>query len=70
MVRKEDCTHIDQAMKAYAEKHGFKGIKIDYEHTKITEYDGVIHFTHEVSIPEKSKTDDAFEEFEKVLARN
>ena len=36
MVRKEDCTHIDQAMKAYAEKHGLKGIKIDYEHTKIS----------------------------------
>ena len=55
MVRKEDVTHIDQTMKAYAEKHGLKGIKIDHQHTRITEYDGVIHFTYETSIPEKPK---------------
>jgi hypothetical protein len=62
MVREQSATHINFLMKLYAEKFGYKGIKIDTKYSNLE--DGVIHFTHEVSL---SETDDKFKEFEKVL---
>jgi|GEM_PF-2959350 hypothetical protein len=73
MVRKEGVTTINHLLKLYAEKeeewgYPVKGIKLDVEHSDLA--DGVIHFTHETFIPEKSEINEKFEEFEKVLARN
>ncbi len=51
MVRESKATHIDFLLKIYAERHGLKGIKLDPKYSDLD--DGVIHFTHEVSLPKE-----------------